>query len=133
MKNIFKLGNRKSKKILVVEDDKFYASIFKKHLIIPNVEIVLAADGVEALKLTKEIKPDLILLDLILPRMNGFEYLKAVKEDESINKIKIMVLTNLGQEEDRQKAIDLGAVDFIIKSNVTFGEIEKRVKKNLQI
>lgn len=120
-----------TKKILVAEDDKFYSAIYKKYLAFDNVEVFFANDGEEALKMAQEKKPDLILLDLIMPKMDGFDVLEKLKSDEELKAIKVVVLSNLGQEEDKKKALSMGASDYVVKSNISFDEITSVVQKYL--
>jgi len=116
------------KKILLVEDDKFLLKFFAARLKEEDFEVVLAEDGEEAVRRVKEEKPDLILLDLILPKKDGFAVLKEIKSDEKTKNIPVFVLSNLGQESDREKAKELGAVDYLVKVNFDLKEIIKKIK-----
>ncbi|PIU80416.1 MAG: response regulator, partial [Candidatus Moranbacteria bacterium CG06_land_8_20_14_3_00_40_12] len=78
-----------------------------------------------------ENKPDLILLDLIMPVKDGFETLKELKADSSLKDVQVIILSNLSQEEDRQRVLNLGAVEYVVKADVSFSEIVKLVKKYL--
>ena len=121
-----------NKKILVVEDDKFllkvYATKFKKE----GFNISLAEDGVEALEITKKEQPDLILLDLILPKMHGFEVLKKLKENPKTKNIPVFILSNLGQDTDVEKGKKLGAVDYLIKTDFSIQEVVDKINKTLK-
>ena len=121
------------KKILVVEDDKFLRDLIIGKLKEEGFEVIFAIDGADGLKQAREAKPDLVLLDLILPTLNGFEVLKQMKEDSSqeIKSIPVVILSNLGQQEDVKKGLDLGAVDFLIKANYTLSEIVEKAKEVL--
>ncbi|OGZ33887.1 MAG: hypothetical protein A2174_01945 [Candidatus Portnoybacteria bacterium RBG_13_41_18] len=123
--------NKKSAKILIVEDDKFLRDLILRKLKSENYQTIAAFDGEEALKKIKEEKPDLILLDLILPGIDGFEVLKKTKSDasENIRQIPIIILSNLGQKDDVEKGINLGAADFLIKAHFTPGEILDKIKE----
>ncbi len=116
------------KKILLVEDDKFLLKFFAARLKEEDFEVILAEDGEEAVRKVKEEKPDLILLDLILPKKDGFAVLKEIKSDEKTKNIPVFVLSNLGQESDREKAKELGAVDYLVKVNFDLKEIIKKIK-----
>lgn len=117
-------------KILVVEDDPFLRNLLVKKLTDAQYEIVVAVTGEEALeKIDSSL--DLILLDIILPGINGFEILRRIKEDDQLSSIPVVVLTNLGGQEDVQKAHDLGAEDFWIKAYLTPDEILDKIKKIL--
>jgi DNA-binding response OmpR family regulator len=117
-------------KILIVEDDKFLRDLIIKKLKTEDYEVVFAIEGEEALRKIKEEKPDLVLLDLILPGIDGFEVLKQIKSDssDSVKKIPVIILSNLGQRDDVERGINLGAVDFLIKAHFTPGEIIEKIK-----
>jgi len=129
-----KKGKGVSNKILVVEDDKFLRDLILRKLKTENFETVFAKDGEEALKKIKEEKPSLILLDLILPGIDGFEVLRQIKSDssETLRKIPVIILSNLGQRDDVEKGINLGAVDFLVKAHFTPGEIVDKIKEVLK-
>lgn len=116
------------KTILVVEDDKFLRELMSQKLTKEGFQIIQAIDGEEGLKKIKEEKPALVLLDLILPGIDGFEVLSKVKEDPEISKTPIIILSNLGQREDVEKGIKLGATDYLIKAHFTPGEIIEKIK-----
>lgn len=120
------------KKILVVEDDRFLRELIKKKLLGENFEVLEAVDGEEALKRIKEEKPDLVLLDLILPNIDGFEVLSRVKEDLTTSSVPIIILSNLGQREEVEKGLKLGAIDYLVKAHFTPGEIIEKVKNILK-
>lgn len=121
-----------AKKILIIEDDKFLRELIARKLTDEGFEISEAVDGEDGIKKLKEAKPDLVLLDLILPSIDGFEVLSKVKEDESIASIPIIILSNLGQKEEVEKGLDLGAVDYLIKAHFTPGEIVEKIKNILK-
>lgn len=121
-----------AKKILIIEDDKFLRELIARKLTDEGFDIVEAVDGEDGIKKLKETKPDLVLLDLILPSIDGFEVLSKVKEDESIASIPIIILSNLGQKEEVEKGLDLGAVDYLIKAHFTPGEIVEKIKNILK-
>src|SRR4030042_1224805 len=117
------------KKILVIEDDKFLRELICQKLIKEGYQVVEAIDGEEGVKKIKEEKPNLVLLDLILPGIDGFEVLTKAKEDPSLAEIPVIILSNLGQKEDVERGMKLGAVDYLIKAHFTPGEIIDKVKK----
>lgn len=117
------------KTILFIEDESTIHKTFSDALEKEAYEIISALDGAIGLRLAKERKPDLVLLDLVLPKMDGFEVLAALKADEATKGIPVIVLTNLEQMEDIQKAIDLGAKTYLVKSNYDLAEVVDRVKK----
>lgn len=120
------------KKILIVEDDKFLRELITQKLIREGYETIEAVDGEEGLQKFREKKPDLVLLDLILPGIDGFEVLSKIGEDESLSKIPVIILSNLGQRDDIERGLKLGAVDYLIKAHFTPGEIIEKVKAVLK-
>jgi len=119
------------KKVLIIEDDKFLRELMAQKLIKENYEVSEAIDGEEGLQKIKEEKPDLILLDLILPGIDGFQILSQLKSDPALSAIPVIILSNLGQREDIEKGLNLGAVDYLIKAHFTPGEIIDKVKNVL--
>lgn len=119
------------KKILIVEDDRFLAKLLGSKLASPEIEIETVFNGEEALRKFQEKKYDLVLLDLILPQKDGFEFLEEIQKNGKIKGVKIIVLSCLGQEQDREKALKLGAVDYLIKSQQPLPEVIERIKKYL--
>ena len=120
------------KKILIIEDDKFLRELVSQKLIKEGYKIVEASDGEEGLKKIKEERPDLILLDLILPGIDGFEVLSRAKEDSFLAKIPVIILSNLGQVDDIERGLKLGAVDYLIKAHFTPDEIIEKIKNVLK-
>jgi two-component system alkaline phosphatase synthesis response regulator PhoP len=117
--------------ILVAEDDRFLANIYEIKLKKENFEVVVARDGEQALIAARSKKPDFIILDLIMPVKNGFETLAELKQDPNLKDVKVIVLSNLGQEEDAKKAKDLGALDYVVKSNIPIQKIVEKIKEYL--
>lgn len=120
------------KKILIIEDDKFLRKIIAKKLTQEEYEIFEAVDGEEGINLAKEKNPDLILLDLVLPSMDGFTVLYNLKKDKKSSKIPVIILSNLGQTEEINKGLKLGAVDYLIKAHLTPGEIVERIEGSVR-
>jgi len=118
-------------KILVIEDDKFLRDLLYKKLAEENFSVATALDGEEGLKKIQEENPNLVLLDLILPGINGFEVLKKAKENPATKDIPVIVLSNLGQKEDVERAMKLGAQDYLIKAHFTLEEIVEKIRKRL--
>lgn len=118
--------------ILIVEDDKFLRELISQKLIKEGYNILQAVDGEEGLDKIKKEKPDLVLLDLILPGIDGFEVLARAKEDPEVVKIPVIILSNLGQKEDVEKGMNLGAVDYLVKAHFTPGEIIDKMKRILE-
>lgn len=118
-------------KILVVEDDRFLASAFRAKLVKSGFEVRIAYDGVEGLDALNDWLPDLIVLDLVMPEMDGFGFLEVIKQQEVLRSLPIIVMSNLGQQSDIDKALALGANNYISKSELSIGEIVDEVKKYL--
>lgn len=120
------------KKILLVEDDKFLSEMYATKLTASGFDVEVSFDGQDALTKIKEKKPDLILLDIVLPKMDGFELLQFLRKDDSTKEILVIILTNLGQKEEVEKGLKLGANDYIIKAHFTPTEVVAKAKKLLQ-
>lgn len=121
-----------TKTILIIEDDKFLRELIAQKLIKEGYEISEAIDGEEGIKKIQEEKPDLVLLDLILPGIDGFEVLSKMREDPSLAPIPVIILSNLGQKEDVERGLKLGAIDYLIKAHFTPGEIIEKIKNALK-
>ncbi len=120
-----------AKKILTIEDDHFLRELIIKKLDQEGYEVFEAEDGEQGLDKAKEVKPDLILLDLMLPGIDGFTVLSEIKKNSEISKTPVIILSNLGQKEDIDKGMNLGAQDFLIKAYFTPGEIIEKVRMTL--
>ena len=117
------------KTILLVEDEPLLGNILKLRLEKENLGVTLARDGEEALNFLKINKPDLILLDIILPKLSGFEVMEKLKEEPSYKKAPIVILSNLGQDSDLEKGQTLGAVGYFVKAQMSIDELVEEVKK----
>ncbi len=120
------------KSVLIVEDDQFFSGLVAQKLNQAGFEVLLAGGGEEALNVLKEKTPSLIILDLMMPGMDGFEVLSRIKKEEKTKEIPTVVLSNLGQRDEVDRAISLGADDFLIKVNFTLDEIVEKVKEIIQ-
>lgn len=118
-------------KILIVEDDKFLREMITRKLDKEDYETIQAVDGKEGLERMREEKPDLVLLDLIMPGVGGFEVLEEAKKDPEIESIAIVILSNLGQKSEVERGLDLGAEDFLIKAHFTPREIIKKIQETV--
>lgn len=122
----------KSKKnILVVEDDKFLIKAYNIKFSKAGFSVITAMDGASGLDVARNEKPQLILLDLMLPKIDGFEFLKRMSEDEKIKNIPVIVLSNLGQQIDKDKAISLGAKEYLIKADYSLENIIEIINKHI--
>jgi DNA-binding response OmpR family regulator len=117
------------KTFLAVEDDELIRHLYERSFRVAGQEIEIAKDGEEALeKLSKmEVKPSVILLDIMMPKMNGFDVLEAIKKDDTLKDIPVIMLTNLGSEEDREKGLALGALDYLVKSDYNPSQVVEKV------
>lgn len=120
------------KRILFIEDESALQKTFGEILNQEGYEMISALDGETGLRLAKIKKPDLILLDLILPRLFGFEVLKKLKEDKETKDIPVIVLTNLEGIEDVHKALELGATTYLVKAQYSLEEVLEKIKKALE-
>jgi len=118
-------------KVLIIEDDGFLASIYAQKLELEGYEVAFATNGEDGLKLAQKDHPDLVLLDLLMPKMDGFEVLEKLKADAATRDIKVLVLSNLGQKEDVERCLKLGAVGYVIKAHSLPEETVKRIKEIL--
>jgi CheY-like chemotaxis protein len=115
------------RRILLAEDDRFLRRAAESRLKQGGFTVIPAVDGEEALRLARAEHPDLILLDLIMPKVQGFEVLKALKEDAATRSIPIIVLSNLGQDSDVQQAMAQGATAYFVKSNLSLQGLAQMV------
>ena len=116
-------------KILLVEDDIFFQKFYSTKLKENKVEVEVAGDGEEGLVAMRSINPNLVLLDLIMPKMDGFEFLAARSQDANLNKIPVIVFSTLGQEKDVQNAQKLGANGYINKSFFDFNNMVNMINQ----
>jgi len=121
----------KAYKILLIEDEDFLRRIFKSRLVGEGYEVTDVGSAEKGLEWLKESVPDLIILDLYLPQMNGFEFLKYLKANPARRNIPVLILSGLGQEADIHKGLELGAQAFIIKTNVKPPELLKKIRQML--
>lgn len=115
--------------ILIVEDDKLLRDLLTEKLERSGFTIVGAIDGKQALEKLETVMPSIILLDLVLPGLDGFEILRHIKEDPKTKAVPVLVLSNLGDKDDIRRAKDLGAEEYLIKAHYTLDDIAKRVEE----
>ena len=120
------------RRILLIEDDRFLRKAAEVRLRRSGYEVITAADGEEALATVLTAAPDLILLDLIMPKLQGFEVLRRLKADESTRSIPVVVLTNLSQEADRARAMEEGATGYFVKADMSLDQMAETVAKALE-
>lgn len=116
---------------MIVEDDSFVMDIYQTKLSQEGYTVIEARDGLDAMKKLEKEKPDLILLDIIMPNMDGLEVLKKIKADEKFSSIPVILLTNLSQKEEINLGLGLGANDYLIKSHFTPSEVLEKIKIHL--
>ena len=118
-------------KILLIEDDSFLSGMYDTKLKLEGFDVVLAEDGAKGLELAVSQGPDIILLDIILPKMDGFTALKHLKENMETKKIPVILMTNLGQKEDVERGIALGAQDYLVKAHFMPSEVVEKIRQYL--
>lgn len=123
---------KNKKTILLVEDDPFLKDIYSTQLKSIGIEAETAENGEECLLKIKKNKPDILVLDLVLPKTNGWEVLGAIKKDEKLKDLKIIILSNLGQKREVEEALDLGVCRYLIKAHYTPAEVASEIKKILE-
>lgn len=120
------------KKILLVEDDDALASVYLTRLQAENFDVRRVPNGEDALSAALEYKPDLILLDVMMPKVSGFDVLDILRNTPETSKVKVMMLTALSQDSDKEKAKALGADDYLVKSQVVIADVVERIKQHLE-
>lgn len=120
-------------KVLLVEDDRFLSEMYATKLLESGFEVETAFDGEEGLFKARSFKPKVVFLDIVLPKKDGFEVLKTLQDEGLLAQMKVIALTNLGQKEEVEKGMSLGASDYIIKAHFTPTEVVAKAKKLLGI
>lgn len=115
-------------KILIIEDDPFISKMYRLKLSLEGYTVVVAENGREGVDRVKEFMPDVILLDILMPELDGFEVLKIIKSDSETKKIPVLIMSNLGQEDHIQKGMSLGATGYIVKSQYTPTKVVEKIK-----
>ena len=116
------------KKILIVEDDDFLLQMYSTKLELEGFKVLEAMNGLQGLKIAQKEKPALILLDLNLPELSGFEVLEQLKREDDTKHIQVLVLTNYSQKEDIDRCLELGAADYLIKAHFVPSEVIAKIK-----
>ncbi len=120
------------KRILLVEDDPFLIDIYTQKLKSEGFEVEVSVDGEKVLRILQKKKPDLLLLDIVLPKLDGWEILKRINENPNFKDLKIIILSNLGQREDIERGRELGAEKYLIKAHFTPSQVVEEIKKVLK-
>jgi len=121
------MAESKGKTILIIEDDMALANLYKTELEIKGYTVVHVSEGIKGADAIKENNPDLVLLDIMLPGKNGLEILQDVRATEEIKDAKVIMLTNFGNEENVSTALELGALDYIMKYKITPSEMTEKI------
>lgn len=121
----------KKEKILIVEDDMYINKMYQLKLNLEGYEVEIAENGRIGVEKAKLFKPNIMLLDILMPEMDGFEVLKVIKADNDTKKIPVLIMSNLGQEDHIQKGKELGAVGYIVKTQYTPAKVVETIKEVL--
>ena len=121
------------KKILLVEDDTALAGIYQTRLVAEGFDVRHVDNGEQALAVALEYRPDLIVLDVMMPKINGFDVLDIVRNTPEIGGVPVIMLTALSQAKDKQRAEEIGADDYLVKSQVVIGDVMARIKHHLGV
>ena len=130
--NNISTSSGQAKKVLIVDDDEFLLDMYVVKFKAAGFELEIAEDGEAAVEKAKKFNPDVILLDIVMPKLDGFGVLRALKQEKIAPNALIFVLSNLGQKEDTDRGIGLGAVDYIVKAHFTPSEIVTKVRATLK-
>ena len=125
-------AENKKRVILIIEDDEFLRSLTAKRLEKEGYGVEVGVDGESGVAVAEAKNPDLILLDLLLPGLDGFEVLKRVRANLTLKTVPVIIFSNLGQKEDIERAKSLGADDFLIKANFTLDDVVVKIKTFLK-
>ena len=120
------------KKILVAEDDTYLANAYRVKLTKAGFEVKNAFDGQEAINILQTFIPDLIILDIVIPKKDGFTILSEIKANEKWKNIPVILVSNLGQKEDREKGMQLGATDFFVKTDFSLNDLIQKINNILK-
>ncbi len=123
--------DKKQKKILLVEDDDALASVYQTRLQAEGFDVKRVPNGEDALAAALEYKPDLTLLDVMMPKVSGFDVLDILRNTPETAKIKVIMLTALSQDSDKERAKNLGVDDYLVKSQVVIADVVDRIKHHL--
>lgn len=123
------MAKEKMISILIVEDDVFLADLYRTKFNLEGFKVTVAYDGEKGLEMASKVMPDIILLDLVLPKLSGFEVLEEIKANSKTKNIPIILLTNLSQRSDVEKGLKLGASDYLIKAHFMPSEVVAKIKK----
>lgn len=121
-------NSTENKTILIIDDDPFILDMYVLKFKESGFAIEIAKDGKEGLQKIKDLKPDIVLLDIVMPILDGFEVLRTLNKEKLLDTTRVILLTNLGQKDDVERGLKLGAKDYIIKAHFTPSEVVEKVK-----
>lgn len=124
-------SNNKAKKILLVEDDDSLANVYQARLEVEGFVVKRVPNGEDALASAIEFKPDLVLLDVMMPKVSGFDVLDILRNTPETANLKIIMLTALSQDNDKVRANELGADDYLVKSQIVIADVVEKIKQHL--
>ncbi len=119
------------KKLLIIEDEEVLLSLLQKKLIAEGYDVSIAENGAIGLEVMRKVMPDLVLLDIVMPKKDGFQVMEEMREDESLKNIPVVIISNSGQEVELERAKELGARDWLIKTEFDPMEVIEKVKKQI--
>lgn len=117
-----------AQKILIIEDDPFLSSLLKNRLLKEGFEITVARDGEEGLKTLSIDQPNLVLLDIILPKKSGFEVMGEIRQSPALEEIPVIIISNLGQPEDVRRGTELGVIEYFVKAKTSIDDLVQKIK-----
>ncbi|MEA2097470.1 MAG: response regulator [Patescibacteria group bacterium] len=126
------MNQDKKIKVLIIEDDSYISDMYKIKFESENFETIIANNGVKGLKFLEKNVPDIILLDIVMPKVDGFSVLKEIKKNLKLNEVPVVFLTNLSQKENIERGFELGASSYIIKAHFTPSEVVKKIREVLE-
>lgn len=126
------MNNNEKIKVFIIEDDIYISDMYRIKLEADNYEVNVASDGIEGMKRLEKNIPDVILLDIVMPKIDGFSVLKMIKENDILKNVPVILLTNLSQKENIEKGFELGAASYIIKAHFTPSEVVKKIKEVIE-
>ncbi len=126
------MDKNKKTKVLIIEDDSYISDMYKIKFESENFETIVASNGIEGIKFLEKVVPDIILLDIVMPKVDGFSVLKTIKKNSKLDKVPVILLTNLSQKENIERGFELGANSYIIKAHFTPSEVVEKIKEILK-
>ncbi len=118
-------------KILIIEDDRYISKMYQLKLSLDGFDVQVSENGRSGIEKAKEFRPDIILTDILMPEMDGFDVIKAIKGDAEMTTTPILIMSNLGQEDHIKKGLELGALGYIVKSQITPSKVVEKIKETL--